>query len=319
MANKNLNLARKVKNDEFYTKYRDIEQEIESYLEFNPNVFRDKSVLLPCDDPEASSFTKFFAASFERLGLRKLVSTSYSEDGNGKKFIIETDKTGDGRINIQDIEWEYLKGDGDFRSPEVCALRDEADFIVTNPPFSIFREFMGWVFSSITGVNPLGAHDTKFLVLGNMNAITYKETFPRIKMGEMWLGTNNGAKAYSTPTGIDQKLGNTCWFTNMEHGRRHQPLGLMTMADNIRYSRHKDIRGNDYKTYDNYAAIEVPFTDAIPSDHTGVMGVPISFLDKFCPDQFEIVDFIIDPKLSKVDGKSKYARILIKHRKPNEN
>ena len=326
MANSNLKEAKAAKNDEFYTQFQDIEVEMNAYLEYDPDVFRGKTVLLPCDDPEWSNFTRFFAAKFDELGLKKLVSTSYAPESKkykapyqpslfeqdapqfdsaktsvkGKIFILEKDRSGDGRINIDDLEWEYLDGEGDFRSREVTQLRDEADFIITNPPFSLFREFLAWIMEG----------GKRFAVIGNMNAITYKEVFPLIKSNQIWLGaTGNGNDmVFGVPEGakVDDKdrqkaarlgyvgnytrLGNSCWFTSIEHGRRHQPLNLMTMADNLRYSKHKELRGKAaYDHYDNYDAIEVPFTDAIPSDYDGVMGVPISFLIKYCPEQFEIL------------------------------
>ena len=326
MANTNLKAAKATKNDEFYTQFHDIEVEMNAYLEYDPKVFRGKTVLLPCDDPEWSNFTRYFAAKFDELGLKKLISTSYAPESKkykipyqpslyeqnapqfdprkntvkGKIFVLEQDKSGDGRINIDDLEWEYLEGDGDFRSKEVTKLRDEADFIITNPPFSLFREFLAWIMEG----------GKRFAVIGNMNAITYKEVFPLIKNNQIWLGaTGNGNDmVFGVPEGakVDDKdrqkaarlgyvgnytrLGNSCWFTNIEHGRRHQSLSLMTMADNLRYSKHKEIRGKiTYAHYDNYDAIEVPFTDAIPSDYDGVMGVPISFLIKYCPEQFEIL------------------------------
>ena len=326
MANSNLKEAKAAKNDEFYTQFQDIEVEMNAYLEYDPDVFRGKTVLLPCDDPEWSNFTRFFAAKFDELGLKKLVSTSYAPESKkykapyqpslfeqdapqfdsaktsvkGKIFILEKDRSGDGRINIDDLEWEYLDGDGDFRSREVTQLRDEADFIITNPPFSLFREFLAWIMEG----------GKRFAVIGNMNAITYKEVFPLIKSNQIWLGaTGNGNDmVFGVPEGakVDDKdkqkaarlgyignytrLGNSCWFTSIEHGRRHQALRLMSMADNLRFSKHKEIRGKAaYDHYDNYDAIEVPFTDAIPSDYDGVMGVPISFLIKYCPEQFEIL------------------------------
>lgn len=197
------------------------------------------------------------------------------------------------------MEWEYLEGDGDFRSPEVTKLRDEADIVITNPPFSLFREFLAWV---MTG-------SKQFSMIGSMNAIGYKEVFPLLKDNKAWLrATGNGRDmVFGVPKGavVAEKdrqkaarlgykgdytrLGNSCWFTNIEHGRRHEPLPLMTMADNLRFSRHKDLREHGYQHYDNYDAIEVSYTDAIPSDYDGVMGVPISFLDKYCPEQFKIV------------------------------
>ena len=327
MANRNLSEAKKAKQDEFYTQMNDIQAEINAYLDYDADTFRGKTVLLPCDDPEWSNFTLFFAQNFERLGLKKLISTSYAPESKtakygslfeyaasqsdatpknerGKIFVLDHDVNANGRIDFDDLEWEYLKGDGDFRSDEVCRLRDEADIIVTNPPFSMFREFLAWI---------LAAKDAKsakrFLIIGNMNAITYKEVFPLIKDNKAWLGATGfmsdmvfrvpewmeiapADRAKAARLGYEgnyTRLGNSCWFTNLEHGRRHQPLQLMTMAQNIKHSKHKEVRGIGYRKYDNYDAIEVPFTDAIPSDYDGVMGVPISFLDKYCPEQFEIV------------------------------
>lgn len=326
MANSNLTDAQKAKNDEFYTQYADIEKEISAYLEFNPDVFRGKTVLLPCDDPEWSNFTKYFAQNFERFGLKKLISTSYAVESkkykngyqptlfersapyydevktakNGKIFTLTHDRTGDRKVNVDDLEWHYLAGDGDFRSAEIKKLRDEADIIITNPPFSQFREFLAWIVEA----------GKQFVIIGNMNAITYKDVFPLIKENKLWLGaTGNGSDmVFAVPPGSEvaesdkqkaarlgyvgdyTRLGNSCWFTNLDHGRRHQPLPLMTMADNLKFSRHKEIKGKkSYDRYDNYDAIEVPYTDAIPSDYDGLMGVPISFLDKYSPEQFEII------------------------------
>ena len=329
MANSNLSAAKKAKQDEFYTQYPDIQKEVNAYTEYDEDTFRGKTVLLPCDDPEWSNFTKYFAQNFERLGLKKLISTSYARNSkktrygitsepslfeteseiydedksrdNGRLFVLERkDVTGDGRVDYDDLTWDYLEGDGDFRSDEVKKLRDEADIIVTNPPFSMFREFIAWILEA----------DKKFLVIGNMNAITYKEIFPLIKYNKVWLGATGFTTdmVFAVPEGAEvaesdrakaaklgyvgnyTRLGNSCWFTNIEHGRRHQPLTLMTMAENLKFSRHKSIRGKEaYDHYDNYDAIEVPYTDAIPSDYDGIMGTPISFLDKYCPEQFEIV------------------------------
>jgi hypothetical protein len=227
----------------------------------------------------------------------------------GKIFVLDHDANKNGKIDIEDLEWKYLAGDGDFRSEEVKRLRDEADIIVTNPPFSLFREFLAWILEGSDG-GCSAAKDAKgtkrFLIIGNMNAITYKEVFPLIKENKMWLGESihSGDREFGVPKEyplnaagwrIDEKgnhyirVKGVRWFTNLEHGRRHQPLQLMTMADNIKFSRHKELRGKEYLKYDNYDAIEVPFTDAIPCDYEGVMGVPISFLDKYCPEQFEIV------------------------------
>ena len=321
MANTNLANAKTAKNDEFYTQYQDIQKEINAYLDFDPNVFRGKTVLLPCDDPEWSNFTKFFAQNFELLGLKKLISTSYAPESkkykmpyqptlfetqqpyfdddksktHGKIFVLTEDVSGDGRINLDDLQWQYLEGDGDFRSKEIRKLRDEADIIVTNPPFSLFREFVMWLMEV----------GKQFIIIGNMNAVTYKEIFPLIKDNKMWLGNGfqNGnayfrveAPRESYADGVyDEttslvKFRNCCWFTNIDHGRRHQLLRLMTMAENFKHSKHKEIRGReDYIHYENYDAIEIPYTDAIPSDYEGAMGLPKSFLDKYCPEQFEII------------------------------
>lgn len=355
MANDLLHGAKRAKNDEFYTQFHDIEKEMNAYLEYDPEVFLGKTVLLPCDDPEWSNFTKYFAQNFTKLGLKKLISTSYAPnskplefsyqptlfeiespdfdeskaESNGKIFTLTKDKTGDKVINVEDLEWTYLDGDGDFRSAEVTNLRDEADIVITNPPFSLFTEFLAWIVKA----------DKSFVIVGNQNAITYKEVFPLIKENKMWLGkgfTRNMAHFY-TPyvthsKWIEQEGDNIVrvagiqWFTNLEHGRRHEPLPLMTMADNIKFSKHKAIKGVGYSTYDNFDAIEVPFTDAIPADHDGVMGVPITFLNKYNPEQFEIVGCSydygrpegwpdnIDMSVS-VGGKNVYKRLLIRHKK----
>lgn len=373
MANSNLTNARNAKNDEFYTQYHDIEKEVEAYLEYDPSVFRGKTVLLPCDDPEWSNFTKFFAQNFDRFGLKKLISTSYAVESklyksnyqptlfeendpqfdeyktrkNGKIFTLTRDLNKDGKKDYKDIEWTYLKGDGDFKSKEIKKLRDEADIIVTNPPFSLFREFLAWIVEA----------NKQFLVIGNINAITYKELFPLIQSDKLWLGATNFNKGmyFKVPTDFVyastykfereqngekvNRVPGVCWFTNIDHGRRHQPLPLMTMADNLKFSKHKEIKGKkEYDKYENYDGIDVPFTDAIPSDYDGVMGVPITFLDKYSPEQFEIIwqasgntrasapkDILKRLKYKPhpedrggctiVNGNRTYGRILIIHRK----
>jgi len=369
MANTKLTSAKNAKNDEFYTQYHDIEKEINAYLEYDPNVFQNKIVLLPCDDPEWSNFTKFFAQNFMRFGLKKLISTSYAAESkkyksnyqptlfevnnpqfdeykttrNGKIFTLTHDKTGDGKVDVNDLEWHYLEGNGDFKSIEIKKLRDEADIIITNPPFSLFREFLAWIVEA----------DKQFVIIGNMNAITYKEVFPLIKSNKVWLGSRfnqringknmtflvpddynlNGTEVEINSDGRKMiSVAGTGWYTNIDHGKRHQSLGLMTMEDNIKFSKHKEIKGKEYQKYDNYDAIEVPFTDGIPSDYIGIMGVPISFLTKHSPEQFEIVGAtesegrgfsggLWDPK-SKVSqalvrNERVYKRIFIKHKKPN--
>lgn len=331
--NKSLHAAKAAKHDEFYTQYVDIQKEVEAYLEFDPNTFRGKVVYCNCDDPFESNFFKFFAANFNKLSLKKLVSTSYDgspiagqltlfpeyNEGNWKRqtpkalaVILDhvKDEDGDGAANIDDVKLFLkrnkaariaLKGDamyagGDFRSAECVALLKEADILVTNPPFSLFREY----------VAQLVEHEKRFLIIGPKNAVTYKEIFPLIKNSKLWLGAGfaNGNAFFSIPdaggrefaegvydasTGL-VKFRNVGWFTNMDHGRRHQKLECMTTERNLRFSKHKELRGKAaYDRYDNYDAIEVPYTDAIPSDYDGVMGVPISFLDRHNPEQFAIV------------------------------
>lgn len=322
--NSSLTSARRNKNDEFYTVYEFIQKEINAYLEYDPDVFRGKTVLLPCDDPEWSNFTRFFAQNFETLGLKKLISTSFAADSkpatipyqltffetdnpqydekktrsNGKIFTLTRKKSK--TIDIDDLEWSYLEGDGDFRSAEVTALRDQADIIVTNPPFSLFREFVAWALEK----------QKSLLIIGSQNAITYKEVFPLICANRLWLGVtcNDSDMVFEVPENADVKqsdrdkaakmgyignytrLGNACWFTNLDHGRRHQEIPLMTMADNLKFSKHKTILSLGYSEYCNYSGcIEVPFVDAIPSDYKGLMGVPVTFVAKYCPEQFQIV------------------------------
>ena len=367
--NSNLSQAKAAKNDEFYTQYADIQKEVNAYIEYNPDVFRGKTILLPCDDPEWSNFTKFFAQNFEFFGLKKLISTSYAIESKnyktdwqptlfetenplynadksrvkGKIFTLDHDTNTNGRVDIDDLQWQYLEGDGDFRSAEVTALRDEADIIITNPPFSLFREFLAWIMEA----------KKQFAIIGNMNAITYKEVFPLIKENKIWIDNPfvRGAGYFTSPMELDTTLSyfnshdyregfirvpGVRWFTNIELGRRHQPLKLMSMADNLKFN--KKLKGQtEYYHYDNYDAIEVPFTELIPSDYIGIMAVPVSFLDKYCPEQFEILGITQrndDPyKIKKytiaeyanandlnargviiIDGKprSMYARVLIR-------
>jgi len=351
MGNSNLAKAKNSKNDEFYTQYNDIEKEMNAYLEYNPNVFKNKTILCPCDDPEWSNFTKYFAQNFERFKLKKLISTSYAFTSKGckgkykvtiferknpkfdkkkveikgKHFTLNNDKTGDNIINIADLDYKYLEGDGDFRSEEVTKLMDEADIIITNPPFSLFREFLAWIMKA----------NKQFVIIGNINAITYKEVFSLIKNNKMWLGNgfHAGNAYFSTPVGreyasgvYDEKTGlvkfrNVCWFSNLDHGRRHKKLSLMTIKDNLKYNK-KMTGKKSYDNYDNYDAIEVSFTNAIPKDYNGVMGVPVSFLDKYNPEQFQVLkcSAYSDPKsfgsgALYVNGKKQYARILIEPKK----
>jgi hypothetical protein len=332
-SNRGLGAAKAAKQDEFYTQYVDIQKEVEAYLEFDPDAFRGKVVYCNCDDPFESNFFKYFAANFNKLGLKKLITTSYDgspiagqgtlfpeyNEGNGKRqkpkalaVILDhvKDEDGDGAANVTDVELFLkrnkaarvaLKGNdkypgGDFRSPECIALLKVAEIVVTNPPFSLFREY----------VAQLVEYGKKFLIIGNQNAITYKEIFPLIKDNKLWLGVDNGGtkwfevqKDYDIKTESRKKvvdgikyfsMGSIMWFTNLDHGRRHQNLPLMTVAENLKFSRN--LRGKAaYDRYDNFDAIEVGTYKEIPSDYDGVMGVPVTFLDKYNPDQFEILGY----------------------------
>jgi hypothetical protein len=368
--NQSLSAAKTAKQDEFYTQYVDIQKEIEAYLEHDPDTFRGKVVYCNCDDPFESNFFKYFAANFNTLGLRKLITTSYDgspiagqlalfpeyaadNGGRGKPRALAVildavrDEDGDGAANVTDVELFLrrnqaariaLQGDGeypggDFRSEPCVALLREADIVVTNPPFSLFREY----------VAQLVEHGKKFLIVGPKNAITYKDIFPLIRDTKLWLGTGfaNGNAYFSIPADMSRefadgvydestglvKFRNVGWYTNLDHRRRHEPLQLMSMADNLRFN--KKLKGKAaYDRYDNYDAIEVPFTDAIPSDYEGAMGVPITFLDKYDPDQFEILGATESEgrgfsnglwhggtPQGTVQGQRVYKRLFIRHRR----
>ena len=376
MANKNLTNAKRVKNDEFYTQYGDIQKEIEAYLEYNPDVFRGKVVYCNCDDPFESNFFRYFVLNFNKLGLKQLITTSYKPSPvantqlglfgddktltkskgrpkiNANKFIINEvhDIDRDGEFNLKDIakqlkankhnEWTPLEDDGDFRSDECINLLKQSDIVVTNPPFSLFREYL----------KQLVDYDKKFLIIGNLNAITYKEVFPLLKENKVWLGNNYrvnaGAMFFEIPENVanlDQvreiktnesgkkvyitRVQGVRWFTNLDHGRRHQPLPLMTKAEVIKFVTKKP-----FEKYNNYNAIEVSLVKNIPSDYDGIMGVPMSIFDKYSPEQFEILgsDYNVKegllPKLVNPKWKGKldrgyvnnnrlYTRILIRHKK----
>ncbi|HJI60167.1 MAG TPA: adenine-specific methyltransferase EcoRI family protein [Succinivibrionaceae bacterium] len=307
MSNSLLN-AKKAKNDEFYTQLPDIENELKHYKEH----FKNKVVFCNCDDPFESNFFKYFAMNFNALGLKKLIATSYAsspivgselnnyidsdtelliQNKKAYKVIMSElkDTNGDGREDLFDVQElikhriRYLKGDGDFRSDESIELLKQADIVVTNPPFSLFREY----------VSLLMAHKKKFVIIGSQNAIAYKEIFPLIKNNQLWLGWKAGDMAFKVPHYYpprdtryweDKKgqkwrsLGNICWFTNLDIAKRHEKLEL-----------YKKYNSEDYPKYFNYDGIDVDKVDSIPEDYDGVMGVPITFLDKFNPDQFEII------------------------------
>lgn len=351
MANKNLTNAKNAKKDEFYTQLVDIENELRHYREH----FRGKTVLCNCDDPYESNFFKYFAANFNQLGLKKLVATCYDgspitgnelplifsvyEDEDPKRIAYKVEITevgdvnGDGRVDLADVRYllendknvmKKLKGNGDFRSEECIELLKEADIVCTNPPFSLFREYMA----------QLMTYNKKFLIIGNQNAITYKDIFQFIMDNKVWLGFKSGDMAFKVPSDYEPRetrywqdetgqkwrsMGNICWFTNLDHKKRHEELILF-----------KTYNPEDYPKYDNYDAINVDKTADIPCDYDGVMGVPITFMDKYNPSQFEIVnaydygkpDYLkIEPEIISpggdgwhINGKKKYARIFIKRK-----
>ena len=280
--NENLNKAKAAKNDEFYTRLEDIEKELGHYTEH----FKGKVVYCNCDDANRSNFFKYFSTNFQKLGLKKLITSGLKIDGTKDR----TDGTGIVAIQKGD-DIDIYDGNGDFRSEECIEFLKEADIVVTNPPFSLFREY----------VAQLMQYGKKFIVIGSMNAITYKEIFPYIKNNELWLGITS-VKDFIQLNGEIKKFGNICWFTNLEHKKRNEELIL-----------YKHYSPTEYPKYENYNAIEVGKVAEIPMDYGGVCGVPISFLDKYCPNQFRIVKFRKgdDGKDLSVNGKCPYFRILI--------
>lgn len=320
MANKTLTLAKKAKNDEFYTQLGDIEREMKHYKQH----FKGKTVLCNCDDPRVSNFFKYFALNFELLGLKRLIATCYKSkeinifsQNNSEQavyIVYEGDKNNNHIVDNEEIEVKPLKGDGDFRSKECIELLKQADIVVTNPPFSLFREY----------ITQLIEYDKSFIVIGNYNAITYKEIFPLIKNNKLWLGNGfSGGNAYFNiiPTrrtfanGVyDEstqlvKFRNCCWYTNLDIKKRHEELIL-----------YKCYSPEEYPKYDNYDAINVNKVKEIPVDYDGVMGVPITFMDKYNPKQFEIIGQMANTNIDEynfgypfVRKERKYARILIRH------
>jgi len=344
--NRSLHAAKAAKQDEFYTQYVDIQKEVEAYLEFDADTFRDKVVYCNCDDPFESNFFKYFAANFNKLGLRKLLTTSYDGSpiagrqltfdeyvkGRGKRHkpkaikveIDEvTDINGDGATGIEDVRLflernphsrtPLLEG-GDFRSAECIEILKRADIVVTNPPFSLFREY----------VAQLVEYGKKFLIIGNQNAVSYKELFRLIMENKIWLGSKSGDMAFRVPDHYEARetrywqddhgkkwrsMGNACWFTNIDHGRRHQELPLMSMADNLKFRKKLAGKGA-YEHYANYDAIEIGNYKEIPSDYDGPMGVPITFLDKYNPEQFEILgsSMTLGTPMSEIAEKGSYSQ-----------
>ena len=295
MANTSLRTAKKVKNDEFYTRLEDINEEMNHY----EDKFRGKVVFCNCDDPKWSNFWKYFHLNFSALGLKKLISTHYDKTEPTYKMEYTGGDDNDIEVGVR----TPLEGNGDFRNQECLDLLDEADIVVTNPPFSLFREY----------VAVLMEHNKKFLIIGNKNAITYKEIFPLLKENKIWLGYN-AVHDFLQLDGSTKKFGNIGWFTNLDINKRHEKLTLW---------KHYTLE--EYPKYDNYDAINVDKVNQIPCDYDGVMGVPITFLDKYNPEQFEIIDGIgrysilkneetkaNGKYLSMINGKAKYFRILIK-------
>lgn len=310
--NTNLHKAKKEKNDEFYTQLSDVENELKHYKGF----FKGKKVLCNCNDDKWSSFFKYFSMNFEHLGLKSLTCISYNENGKGKKYQYNGDINGNRMVDDWEINITELDGNGSFSSEESVELLKECDVVVTNPPFSKFREF----------VSLLNQYEKKFLIIGNMNAIAYQEIFPLIKNNMLWLGCHNGDMGFTVPSDsepratrfwIDEKgvkhrsLGNACWYTNIEHNKRNIPMDL-----------YKKYNTHEFPKYDNYDAINVNKTCEIPMDYDGIMGVPITFLSKHCPSQFEIVGIMTGARSSingndgrsvfYLNNKAVYARILIK-------
>ena len=312
LTNANLHEAKKQKNDEFYTRYEDIENEIMKYR----RSFKGKVVYLPCDDPaeKKSEFWTFFVDNFDAFGLKKLIATHYDEDGKAYKIWIDGDTTGDGYIDDSDALQEDLQGNGDFRSSECIDILNECDIVCTNPPFSMFREFVDWIFTA----------KKQFLIIGNNNAIAYKEIFPLIKDNQMWVGyTANKTCIFRVGEGyaFDERItkqindGNyygkvpaITWFTNLPNTKRNEEMVLTAS-----YYANPDA----YPHYDNYDGINVNRLTQIPKDYEGAMGVPITIIDYYNPEQFEIIKFRKgdDGKDLRINGKELYTRILIRRKK----
>ena len=319
VANKNLNEARKNKNDEFYTQLSDIENELKHYIKY----FRGKVVYCNCDDPVQSNFWRYFHLNFTYFGLKKLIATHYRVEGGAYTM----EYTGENDLNIYEGKVKNLKGTGDFRDEECIEILMQADIVCTNPPFSLFREYL----------KQLIEYDKKFVIIGPTNALTYKEVFPLLRDNKVWLGNgflagnayfsipidcvnNYNDKVYNSKTGF-VKFRNCKWYTNLDIVKRHEPLELLE-----HYTPEK------YPKYDNYNAINVDRVHDIPCDYDGVMGVPITFMDKYCPEQFELMNcndcrvndsvpirenIVIKDKYGSINGKCPYQRILIRKIKSN--
>lgn len=294
MSNQNLLTAKNKKNDEFYTRLEDIQKELDNYKEY----FKDKIIYCNCDDIYTSNFYKYFKDNFNKLGIKKIIATNLSLDSTAYKTEFDN--------NSKESRTE-LRGNGDFRSEECVKLLQESDIIITNPPFSLFREYIAQLIK----------YNKDFLIIGNMNAATYKEIFPLFKNNQVWFGYTS-PKIFITPDRTEKKFGNILWYTNLESGKRHCRIDLK----NCYYGNE-----NSYPKYDNYDAIEVSKVVNIPKDYYGLMGVPVTFLNKYCPEQFELIghdhDLTGDGGAGISDGqfickgKNVYKRILIKLVKNN--
>lgn len=294
--NSNLHKAKRVKNDEFYTRYEDIEAEVMKYRK----QFKDKIVYLPCDDPaqKKSEFWSFFVNNFDTFGLKKLIATHYDENGQAYRIWLDEDLNHDGYIDDWDAQQEDLIGNGDFRSPECVDILKECDIVVTNPPFSLFKEFLPLILT----------HEKQFLVIGPLNAITYQEIFAYISRGRIWSGYNN-VHHFNDPDGKDNTMGNVLWFTNMPNRSLTEKLILTKKYDTTLYDK-----------YDNFDAINVNKVVDIPMNYDGLMGVPVSFFQgKYNPNQFDVVGLMASTTVTEtnfgypyINGKKKYARIIIK-------
>lgn len=303
-GNKYLHKANKAKEDEFYTQLTDIEKELRYYKPF----FKDKIIFCNCDDPDYSNFWKYFQLNFYDLGLKKLISTHYETEKPSYKLEIVAQEQ-DRQVGIPEYVKTPLKQNGDFRSPECIEILKEADIVITNPPFSLFREY----------VAQLMEYEKHFIIIGNQNAITYKEIFKLLQDNKMWLGYNNGEMEFIVPDYYEPKatryreengikyrsMGNTCWFSNLDVAKRHENITL-----------YKAYNEEDYPKYDNYDAIECSRVSNIPVDYEGAIGVPITFMYNYNPDQFEIIKFRKgdDDRDLSINGKCPYFRILIRKR-----
>ena len=290
LTNENLHKAKDVKNDEFYTQLTDVSKELMHYKQN----FKDKTVLCNCDDPTLSAFWKYFHLNFSALGLKKLISTHYDKTQPTYKMEYTGGNDNDIEVGVK----TSLEGNGDFRSQECLDILDEADIVVTNPPFSLFREY----------VDVLMVHEKKFLIIGSLNAVKYSECFPFIMNNQMWLGNNN-VHDFMQPDGTVKKFGNINWYTNLDFAKRHEKIILW-----------KEYNDKEYPKYETYDAIEVSKVTNIPVNYNGIMGVPISFMSKYNPEQFEIVgefhhgsDNIFDLAKPIINGKELYVRIAIRH------